>query len=458
LTRKTASGPAECDRRISRDLARFVAASRWEDLPLPTRRAALRSVLNIVGTALAGSGDEGCRRMGAALLPFAGPGEATLIGRAERADPLSAAFLNAAAANVHDFDDTHPPTIIHPSAPVAPPLFALASRIPLGGAELLHAFALGAEIECRLGLALSPGHYERGWHVTATCGVFGAAAACGKALVLGEEELLAAFGHAAAQSCGLVETLGSMAKSVGVGQSARGGLLAAALAREGVKGPERPVEGERGVLAVMGMPGEPWRLTEGLGDRWEIATNTFKPYPCGVVLNPVIEACLALRAAYGVQAEQVEEVVASGHSLLRQRTDRPCPADGRQAQVSAQHAVAVALIDGKAGLEEFSDARAADAEVRALGARVKVTEREGVPIEGAEVAIRLASGQTLAHSVAAAKGGPGRPLSDEDLTVKFRALAAFGAPGLDPEPLIAALLDLERAPDADAVIRLAALP
>ncbi|BBK34048.1 2-methylcitrate dehydratase PrpD [Stella humosa] len=441
---------------ISRQLARFLVASRWEDVPAAARHEARRSLLNVFGTALGGSADQASRRSAATLVPFSGPAEATVIGRPERVDCLTASFLNALAGNVFDFDDTHPETIIHPSAPVAPALFALAERRPMTGAALLHAFVLGVEVECRLGNAVSPFHYKRGWHITSTCGVFGAAAAAGRAIGLDEERMLWALGNASAQSSGLVETLGTMAKSVGVGQSARGGLLAAFLAENGVEGPELPIEGPRGFLRVMGHEADLARVADGLGQDWEMPKNNCKPYPCGVVLNSVIDACLELRAGGQVPVDAIRAITVLGHPLLRERADRPAVTSGREAQVSAQHAVAVALLDGAAGVVEFSDARVAAPDVLALRDRVAVREAPGIPVEGARVEVLLASGETVVQVVEAARGSAARPLSDAELEAKFRTLAAYGCPGFDPDPLIAALWAIEDAPDAAAIIRLAA--
>lgn len=441
---------------ISRQLARFVADSQPAAMSDAVIHEAKRSLVNVVGTALGGSSDAASRRTAATLAPFSGPAEATIIGRPERFDCMTAAYLNALAGNVFDFDDTHPGTIIHPSAPVAMPLFALAGRRPLRGAELVHAFILGVEIECRLGNAISPRHYQKGWHITATCGVFGAAAAIGKVIGLDETGMLWALGHASAQSSGLVETLGTMAKSTGVGHSARGGLLAALLAQNGVEGPELPVEGPRGFLRVMGEEAELAGLTEALGTRWEVMRNTYKPYPCGVVLNPVVDACLALRKRRPGLAAEVESIAVLGHPLLRQRADRPAVTTGREAQVSAHHAVAVCLIDGIAGVQQFSDVRVASPDVLALRATVCVREEDGHSVDGARVEIRLRSGEVLEEVVATARGSTERPLSDAEISDKFRTLAAYGCPGFDPEPLLAALWAIERAPDAGAVIALAA--
>src|SRR3954471_2441776 len=216
----------------TRRLARFICETAWEDVPPHVMQEAKRSLLNFFACALGGCRDDAVSGTAAVLERFAGAATSTVIGRDCRTDALGAAFLNAASANVFDFDDTHVRTIIHPSAPVAAALFALAETQRVSGRDLLLAFALGVEVECRVGNAVSPGHYRRGWHITSTCGVFGAAAAVAKALSLGERETVWALGNASAQAGGLVETLGTMSKSISVGNAARNGLFAALLAAE----------------------------------------------------------------------------------------------------------------------------------------------------------------------------------------------------------------------------------
>ena len=183
------------------------------------------------------------------LTPFFGPPQGIVIGRHDRPDALNAAFLNAVSANVLEYDDTHLATVMHPAAPVAPGLFGLAELRPASGRDLLHAFILGVEISCRVGLGVMPTHYRRGWHITATCGIFGAAAASARLLGLDARQTAWALGHAATHSASLVESLGSMAKSLGVGNAAKNGLAASLFAAGGFTGPETPIEGRYGFAA-----------------------------------------------------------------------------------------------------------------------------------------------------------------------------------------------------------------
>ncbi len=425
-------------------------------MPANVRHEAKRTLLNCFGAALGGCRDIAIEHALAVLRRFAGPPEATLIGRAERADALTAAFVNAASANVLDFDDTHLPTVIHPAAPVIPAVLAMAERMPVSGAQLLHAALLGIEVECRIGNAVSPWHYARGWHITSTCGVIGAAAAVGKLLNLDAERTTWALGIAANQAGGLIETLGSMAKSVSVGNAPRNGIVAALLAQQGVTAAPHTLEGARGFVHVMGESPDLAAIGAGLGSSWESARNTYKPYPCGIVLHPVIDALLELRATHALRADAVERVIVRGNPLLRQRTDRKAPRTGREASVSAQHTVAVCLLYGAAGVAQYRDACVADPAVQALGARVAVEEDPAIPVGAAAVSVQTADGRTLTHSVAHALGSLERPMSDAAIEAKVRDSALLGAPDCEVDRLIDAAWTLDRRDDASVVARLAA--
>jgi 2-methylcitrate dehydratase PrpD len=444
------------DAAVTARLARFAADSRWEDVPEGVRHQAKRTLLNSLGAAFGGCRDAAVDHALAVLRPFSGPAEATVIGRTERADALTASFVNAVSANVLDFDDTHHPTIIHPAAPVAPALLALAERTRCNGRQFLHAMILGVEAECRIGNAVSPWHYAHGWHITSTCGVIGAAVAVGKLLALDAQRMVWAIGLGANQACGLVESLGTMAKSVSVGNAPRNGIVAALLAERGFTAAARTLEGERGFARVMGQDADLSAIDRDLGAVWESAKNTYKPYPCGIVLHPVIDALLELRARHDLQPDIVDRVSVRGHPLLRQRTDRRRPRSGREASVSLQHTVAVCLIYGRATVAEYADARTAEPAVQALGDRVEVQEDPSLPVEAAAVSLRTRDGRTLALEVAHALGSAGRPMTDAQIEAKVRENAAIAAPTAAIDRLIDAVWALDRAEDAAEVARLSA--
>jgi len=433
-------------------LARFLIASRWSEIPAEVRHEAKRALLNFIGAALGGARDAAIEHASAVFGRYSGPAQAGVIGRKERFDMLTAAFLNAASGNVLDFDDTHHPTVIHPTSPVAPPLLALSECERMSGTQLLHALVLGIEVACRLGNSVSPGHYTRGWHITSTCGAVGAAAAAGHILGLGHERMIWALGLGANQACGLVESLGSMAKSVSVGNAARNGLVAALLAREGYTAAPHTLEGPRGFAQVMGESPDLDALTRDLGSRWEVMCNALKPYPSGVVLHSVIDACLALRERLAPSPEAIARVRIYGHPLLRQRADRPGPRSGREAAVSAHHSAAVCFIHGAAGVAQYTDACTNDPAVQAFGHRVTMADDPGIAVEGARVTLELTDGSSHTMEIAHALGSLLRPMSDAAVEAKVRALAA--GHGYPIDRLIESVWQLEQSADAAAVVRL----
>jgi len=410
---------------VTQNLARFVVAARWDDIPDAVRHAAKRALLNVFAVALAGCRAGPVEIALQSLAEFSERRQATIIGRSERMDSLSAAFLNAASANAFDFDDTHVPTVIHPTAPVAPALFALAERRPVSGAELLLAFILGVELACRIGRAISPGHYTKGWHITATCGVFGAAAGAGALLGLDERRMIWALGNAATQSCGLCECLGWPAKSIGVGNAARNGLWSALLAEKGFEGPPEPIAGVQGFLNAMAEPPDWAALTDGLGETWELAQNAIKPYPCGFVIHPFLDVVLDWRRQHPDDA--IERVVLRGNPLLSDRTDRPDISTGAESQVSVQHAVAAALLLKQAGLAQFTDACARDPALVAMRRRIAVVRDPAVATIAAQVELCTADGRTHRLSTPAARGSPANPMSDRDVEEKLRSGRSIAA-------------------------------
>ena len=380
--------------RLTGELAAFLAQSRWEDVPRAIRREATRAVLNIAGCIVAGRADPALQIL-------------------QRSFPHDDALLDAAAATAHDYDDTHLRTVIHATPPVAGALFSLARSRKVSGPEFLHALILGMETTCRLGSAVTPGHYERGWHITSTCGVFGATAAAGKILQLNERQFIHAFGIAATQAAGLVEVLGSMARVLNAGFAARNGLAAARLAAEGFEGPARPLEGLRGFMSVFGGANDVGQLTGGLGERWEMTNVAYKPYPCGVVLHALVDACLEQRD----RIRDSESIVVALNPLAVERTDRPEPRNAIEARLSAHHAVAVVALRGRAGLAEFSDAAAADPQLQAFRRRVRVVPEGRLD----KMAALITAGKTVISAPAS------RPMDDPRLEAKLRELAGPAA-------------------------------
>ncbi|HUN45632.1 MAG TPA: MmgE/PrpD family protein [Stellaceae bacterium] len=433
-------------------LGRFVAESRWEDIDTALRHQAKRALLNFIGTAIGGARHPSVDRVAAVLAPFSGPASLTLFGRGERLDAMAAAVVNCIAGNHLDYDDTHLKTVIHPTATVAPPVLALAEERGLPGAAALHAFILGVEVACRLGNAVSPGHYARGNHITATCGVFGAAAACGKLLGLSAAEIWSALGIAASQSSGVVENLAGEAKNVGVGNAARNGILAALLAQRGYSAEPAAIDGKLGWARARGDEFRAEEITGGLGERWELASISYKPYPCGIVFHAVIDACLDLRRRMELAPDAIAAITVRGDQLLLDRGNRAVRTE-RDARISIHHSAAVALLRGRAGVREFEAAAVADPATAALRRKVRAELDAAIPAGGAAVTVETSDGRREAVRVDHARGSAERPLSDRDLEAKFRDNAALAGALARADAQIAALWAIEEAPSLGPLLR-----
>jgi 2-methylcitrate dehydratase PrpD len=329
-------------------------------------------------------------------------------------------------------------------------------RPPVCGRDLLLAFTLGVEIECRLGNAISPEHYARGWHITSTCGTLGAAAASGKLLSLDTERMIWAIGAAATQTCGIVECLGTATKSLSVGNAARNGLWSALLAERGFSGPSSPIEGRQGYISALAPSTIDWpALTSGLGETWELANNTYKPYPGGIVVHPAIDAALAFRKEPGVVLDAIDRIVVRGHPLLAARADRPNVTTGREAQVSVQHSVAAAMLFGEAGLAQYTDACVRNPAVLALRAKVHVEQDETIDVAAVTLDMWTKDGANRIVRVSAARGSLARPLTDQEIEDKLRSLSPSWCTAHCIQSVIDAVWALDRTDDASLPIRLA---
>jgi 2-methylcitrate dehydratase PrpD len=433
----------------SQTLAAFVATSSWADIEPGLRHEAKRSLLNFFGCALGVARTGPIETAVRVLRQFSGPAQASLIGRHERLDILSASFVNAVSANLLDYDDTHLNTVIHPTAPVAPAVLALAEERGYSGAAVLQAFILGAEVECRIGNGVSPGHYARGWHITATCGVFGAAAASAKLLGLPAAQIANALGIAASQSAGLVENLPTAAKNVGVGNAARNGLFAALMAQGGYEAASTSIEGPLGWASASGDAPNVSAMVDGLGDRWEFLKNTYKPYPSGIVFHAIIDACLALRR--DLDPGSIDSVTVSGDALLLARGDRVVRNE-RDARVSIHHTAAVALLFGAAGVREYAAEMVDDDRVRAFRSRVRVELAPDLPRGAARVDVKLQNGRMVNATIMHARGSAEHPLGDKEIEEKVRDLARQSAPTCDIDGIIDAVWRLDEAADVRSLM------
>jgi 2-methylcitrate dehydratase PrpD len=427
---KTFSTSGSISTSPTETLAAFVAEATPDSLSQPVQKEATRTFLNWVGCAIGGAQHETVDIALAALAPFSGPAEASVLGRSERLDILHAALINGISSHVLDFDDTHLRTVIHPAGPVASAILAYAERCAVRGPDFINALVLGVEIECRIGNSVFPAHYDIGWHITGTCGVFGAAAAVGKLLQLDAERMAWAFGLAASQPVGLREMFGSMTKSFHPGRAAQNGMVAALLAARGYTSSTHALEAKRGWLNVLSTSHNPAELTEDLGARFEILANTYKPFACGIVIHPVIDACVQLHNQ-GIEPSSIRAVTLTVHPLVLELTGKTEPQTGLESKFSVYHAAAIALIEGRGGEQEFSDRAVREAAVIELRRRVRAIVDPLLSPDAATVALILSDGRVAEKHVEHAIGSLARPMTDAELAAKFTELAEprLGAAG-----------------------------
>jgi len=435
---------------ITQILAKFVAShpSRgWSDA---VDHEAHRTFMNWAGCAVGAARHESAEAALAAVRMLQPAAQSSILGRAEKVDMASAALVNGITSHTFDFDDTHLKTIIHPAGPVASALLALAEVTGASGRELIDALVLGIDVSCRMGNCIYPEHYDRGWHITGSTGTLGAAAACARLMKLDEKRTAMALGIAASQPVGMREQFGTMTKPFHPGAAARAGLTSALLARHGFTASGKALEAPRGFAQVVS-PKYDWNEVTGeLGQRFEISFNTYKPFACGIVIHPTIDAATQLRAK-GVRAEDVERVELKVHSLVLELTGKKEPQDGLQGKFSVYHGFAAGLIFGRAGETEYDDHIVTRDDMVALRRKVVATVDDSIDEAAADVTAVLKDGRREHVFVEHAIGSLERPMSDRDLEGKFHTLADPVIGKDKAGALIAACWDIGNAKSVKAV-------
>jgi 2-methylcitrate dehydratase PrpD len=447
-------------------LAAFTAELDLSRVPPAVVHQAKRCLVDWLGVTLNGAADPGVDILLGVADAVAGrgadggPNACTVIGRGRRASMPYAALVNGYAAHVADYDDTYNPgtTTVHGSAPVWPVVAALCEQTTTTGRDALAAFIAGFESQVRIARAAGPAHYNAGWHVTGTVGHFGASAAAAKLLRLPAATVAAAFGTAGTQAAGLKEVYGSMGKALHPGKAAMDGLLSAMMAQRGFTSTDTIVEGARGFLHVLTDQPTVDEVTEGLGTRWMLPDNGFKFYACGSLTHPTIECVLTLRARHSLHPDDVSRIEATVHDYVSWVTAKRDLRSGLDGKFSIFHSAAVALVDGKAGLDQFSDARVADPAVEAVRQRVHIIPDGAIGKDAATVVITLTDGRQITHAVKHNKGTPDSPLTDDEIGEKFLDLATPVLGGAEARAVLSACWAAEELDDMGHLIRRAAGP
>lgn len=433
------------------DLVDYLAGAKLEDFPRTVLESGRRALVNIAGCMVSGSRHPSVDAAWAGLRPFSGAQQATLFGRPARTDAMLASFLNCLSSCIYTYDDAHADAVVHPSGPVACALFALCETKPVSGAEFMEAFILGVEATCRLSMAISvnPARGNIGFSQTGVAAGIGAAVAAAKLLKLERPGISNAIAVALTQASGVRVTQGSAASGLIPAQAAPAGLRAAVLAQSGFTGPSDSLEGKHGFSSMYSLQPSLGYLTRDLGSHFEIDRLTFKPYPCGIVIGPVIDACVALW-----QPELhpcIEHIDIRVHPVTLALANRQHPQSPLAAQVSLQHWAAFALVYGEATLVALAADALADDRLYRLRQRMRVETDESMEKTAARLSITCSDGRVLSQDVAAGIGSLDNPMTDEQLTLKFRQQCSPSFPAERIEQALASIRRFEALPSAAAV-------
>ncbi len=407
---------------ITRILAEFVVnhpSRGWNDA---VEHEAHRTFLNWFGCATGASNHPAMDAALAAMMELSPAPQASILGRPERVDITAAALLNGISSHTFDFDDTHLKTIIHPAGPVASALLALAEKTCSSGREIIDALVLGIDVSCRIGNMMYPDHYDRGWHITGSTGSIGAAAACARLMKLDVQKTMMAIGIAASQPIGMREQFGTMTKPFHPGGAARAGLTSALLAKHGFTASTRALEAPRGYTQTVSTRHDWSEVTSELGQRFEISFNTYKPFACGIVIHPSIDACVQLRNEHGVNAAEVERIDLKVHSLVLELTGKKTPKDGLEAKFSVYHSAAAGLIFGEAGEHQYDDAIVNRTDVLELRSKIVATVDDDIHEASVDATVTCKDGRKIHLFVKHAIGSMENPMTDARLEAKFDSL------------------------------------
>ena len=439
---------------VTEKLARFAVETSYRSFPKPVVHQAKRCFLDLLGVALGGSQQPLGKILVKVAKDFGGKPQATILGHGLKTSVMNAALINGAMAHALDYDDTHIGSMGHPSAPVVPAVLAVAEWKGLSGKSALEAFLLGFEVETRIGMGMGPKHYDRGWHNTSTYGRFGAAVAAGKLLGLSLGEMKQAMGLAGTQAAGLRLVFGTMTKPFHPGKSAFDGVLSAILAQRGFTCAPNILEGKKGFVEALGDHSKLEPMVKNLGKTYQVLKDTFKPYAACLLTHPTIDAIIDMRSKYDLRPEDVGNIQCDVARFCLDSAGQIEPKTGLAGKFSTYYCAALALAEGVAGEDMFTDRKVLDPKMVALRKKVKARIVPRFKDTEARVTITTKAGKKYSAYVDRPKGDPRNPPTDRELEDKFRSLAAFVLPQRKIDSLVKTIWRLERVPNIRELIRL----
>jgi len=441
-------------------MADYARAQNWGSLTDTVRVHTQRAWVNFVACATGGALMPSVDAAVAGLLSM-GAGEIPSLGRYERTTLSDAALIGSLAASAHTYDDTHLSTITHPTGPVASAILATAYQLgsvdrPVNGEQMLNALAIGLELECRVSCAIKAGGANMGWYMTGLSGAIGAAAAVGRLLNLTHTQMVSALGLAASQAGGLRAAHGSMAITFVPGLAARDGVVAAHLAATDYACSAIAIDGRNGLLQVLTGGHDASLIRAGLGERFESLNNAFKPYPCGIVVHPAIDACLHLQRTHKLAHQDIEKITLRVHPDALTLCWRKLPETVLDAQVSLYHWVGASLVYGSAGIAQGTLSSVMDPAVRRLQECVEVVTDSDLQDNQAVVKIHLRDGREIEHFTRDATGSVTNPMSDQQLATKFLELVVPVLGARRAQSLLAKSSDMTSVNSAAEILQLGA--
>src|ERR1700736_235280 len=452
---------------LTQYVGQFVLQSKYENIPAEVTELGKKSILDGFGLALAGSRAESGPVSRKYIEQCGGNGKATVIGTAMKTSPRFAALLNGISIHADDFDDTQLAAaedrvygrLMHPTVPVLPAIFALAEQRTVSGKEWLLAYQIGAEVECKIAEAISPRHYQDGFHTTGTCGPFGSAAACAKLLGFDLKKTLNSFGLAAGQSGGLRENFGTMTKPFQAGHAAESGVVSADLVALGWTAAQQILEADRGFFHAFGGSYDPAAIMDRLGKPWTFASPgvSLKPYPSGSLTHPAMTELMRLIEANNVQPDQVEKLDCGANHNMTTTLLHHQPKTGLEAKFSMEFCLAILLLERKAGLGEFSEKVVRRPDVQEMIRKINFyvdpeAESAGFDKMTSILKIHLKDGRMITGRADFAKGSPANPMSFGEAATKFRGCAEYaGCSKSKAERIISFVRTLDSVPEVDAL-------
>ena len=448
-------GVAPLELGLTREFSEFCSNLKFDDLPREVIEEAKRGILDWLGCAIAASDNPRIGSLIKTLTEFSSNSGATVIGQQNEFGPLEAALINGQMGHFYDYDDTHMGgVVLHTSSPVLAAILSLGENKSKTGKDIILAYVLGFEAGVRVGQT-APSHHDGGWHLTGTLGTIAAGVASASLLTLDPEKTTFALGLSATQAAGMQQNRGTMSKSFHAGRAASNGILAALMASSGYDSSDEIVEGRRGFSKIYSKTQNYNFLTKNLGSDWVILTNGYKPYACGIVQHPLIDAIITASKNTNIPHDEIETVDALIHPHTITITGVEDPKTGLKSKFSLKHSAAVGYIDRHAGLSQYSDARAVAQDVASLRRKINPVPKDNFRKDQCEVRVKYKNGNIETVNVEHALGTTKNPVSSDFLVDKFLANADGKSLKSKPKEIVEAIWNLEDLPDIAKLMILA---